>query len=706
MTTARRHTRTAPAMLIAAAAAVAAISFATLGAPPANAAQDMTVSLSPASGTNYGSNAATLSWTQPSACTGNEADAFIFKGTGVWDANAINTAEGNDGAQTTYYNFFTGPHVASGTGSANWPNVPAGYTDFGTQTVPAFPSTDDLVNGVNGKPGLGTGLYTIGLACVNGTTFAPILDASGNPVAGTLLVQLGATGKSWKVVTAAATQIALTGTGTAAPIGNTVSLTAAVTAADKTIPVGGVNFYAGSSATGTPMNGTTPVPVGSNGKAQFSGPNGYTSGDKGAEGYTAQFVPANQQLYTPSTTTASVDLIAENVTIAVTAKQDPASPSTLDLRAAATGSPTSLAKADAGGVDFVVDGTIFERSITPRAPFPFNGSGVATAKIAKLKPGKHTITALLETTSNLVLNATVGYAVTVNTVMLPTGAYASATAVKVAQTSQGLQVTSTVTGTTSSGQAVTLVPAGTITVKDGTVTLGSATLTGKTGSGAAAATVTGYSLPAGVNNFTATFAPANADFLRSTGTKQVVAPVAVMWVHPGSPVIAGKAAVGDTLTVKPGTWSPAGAHLSFQWLANGSPVPGATGGTLALGTAQFGKTITVEVTGSAKGFRPVTASSPATVKVGKGTLKSSRPKITGTPKVGNTLRVSVGSWTPGTRFSYQWFANGKAIRGATGSSLKLTAALKGKRIEVAVTGAKTDYNTVTVMSAQTGRVAA
>jgi hypothetical protein len=694
-------------MLIAAAAAVAAISLATLGAAPANAAQDMTVSLSPASGTNYATDAATLSWTQPSACTGNEADAFIFKGTGPWDANAINTAEGNKGAQTAYYNFFTGPQVASANGSANWPNVSAGYTDFGTQTTPAFPNTDDLVNGFNGVPGLGTGIYTIGLACVNGTTFTPILDASGNPVAGTLLVQIGATGKSWKVITAAATQIVLTGTGTAAPIGNTVSLTASVTAANKTVPVGGVNFYVGNSATGTPMNGTTPVPVGSNGTAQFSGKNGYASGAKGAEGYTAQFVPANQQLYTPSVATGTVDLIAENVTIAVTAKQDPASPSTLDLRAVATGSPTSLAKADAGGgVDFVVDGTVFEKSITPRAPFPFNGSGVATAKIAKLKLGKHTVTALLETVGNLVLNGTVGYGVTVNTATLPGGPYASATAVTVAQTAQGLQVTSKVTGTTSTGQAVTLVPTGTITVKDGSVTLGSAKLSGKTGSGAATATVTGYSLPAGVNNFTATFAPANADFLGSTGTKQVVAPKTVMWVHPGSPVIAGKAAVGDTLTVKPGTWSPAGAHLSFQWLANGSPVPGATSSTLVLGAAQFGKTITVDVTGSAKGFQSVEASSPATAKVGKGTLKSSRPKITGTPKVGNTLRVSVGSWTPGTHFSYQWFANGKAIRGAKGSSLKLTAAMRGKRIEVAVTGTKTDYNTVTVMSAQTGRVAA
>lgn len=63
------------------------------------------------------------------------------------------------------------------------------------------------------------------------------------------------------------------------------------------------------------------------------------------------------------------------------------------------------------------------------------------------------------------------------------------------------------------------------------------------------------------------------------------------------------------------------------------------------------------------------------------------PKITGTAKRGKTLRASVGSWngTVGTSYSFAWFRNGKAIRGATKSSYKLVKADRRKTIKVRVT---------------------
>jgi hypothetical protein len=280
-------------------------------------------------------------------------------------------------------------------------------------------------------------------------------------------------------------------------------------------------------------------------------------------------------------------------------------------------------------------------------------------------------------------------------------ASATTTSVSLSAASGGLQVTATVAGPAGS----TTAPAGTVTFTDGSASLGSATLKAG-GSGTATASVMDHALPAGANDFTATFSPSNTTaFAGSTGTLDITLPVGITWVQPGSPTISGTAAVGDTLTVKPGTWGPAGVQLAYQWYANGSAISGATGTTLGLGTSEFGKKITVTVTGFIAGDVAASATSPATGTVGKGTLQSSTPRISGTAKVGDTLKVSVGSWTSGTSFHYQWLANGKAISRANGSSLKLASAEQGKRISVQVTGSKTDYNSVTKTSAQTGSVA-
>jgi beta-glucosidase-like glycosyl hydrolase len=85
-------------------------------------------------------------------------------------------------------------------------------------------------------------------------------------------------------------------------------------------------------------------------------------------------------------------------------------------------------------------------------------------------------------------------------------------------------------------------------------------------------------------------------------------------------------------------------------------------------------------------------------------LKSATPKIKGTAKVGKTLKVTKGSWTAGAKFTYRWYAGGKAIKGATKASLKLKAAQKGKKITVRVTGKLAGYANKTVTSKATKAV--
>jgi hypothetical protein len=673
------------------AVAIAAAGIA-LGAAPAHAATapDITVSLSPTSGTNYTTNAATLSWTATSQAIGAEVDVFIYKGTTAWNVGTINEAEGNS-AQSEYYgNFSSTASATSATGSVSWPNVPSAYKDFSVPTT--YASTGAMITA------LGTGLYTIGVAAVSPTTFAPVTDSSGNPVAGSIVVDLGASGDSWSVAQAVNTAITLSGSGTAEKLGNTVSLAANVTAADSSAPVGGVNFYAAANASGKPLNGTTPVPV-SKGTATYSGSSGYAA--PGPQEYTAVFVPTDTASYNQSTDTTSIDLTFENVTIMVKATQDASSSTTVDLTASATGSPDTLASQAADDVQFVTDGTAGPN-------VGLSSAGVATTKVTGVKVGKHTFSALLiggaGGAGGHVLTATDGFNVTVTPATLTTGPVATTTTLAIPPgSSDGLKVTATV----ASAGGSKAVPAGKVTVKDGSTTVGTVTVGGASGSGKATGTVTDFSLPAGANDFTAAFAPTSTSQFNASSAAALDynLPTAVTWVQAATPTISGKAAVGVTLTANSGTWGPKGVHLLYQWLAGGTAISGATGSKLTLGTAESGKTVSVQVTGYATGDISWQVTSAATGKVGSGTLSGTTPTISGTAKVGDTLTAHAGSWTSGTSLHYQWLANGKAIGGATKSTYKLPSGVSGKKVQVKVTGTKADYTSLAKTSASTKAVA-
>lgn len=156
------------------------------------------------------------------------------------------------------------------------------------------------------------------------------------------------------------------------------------------------------------------------------------------------------------------------------------------------------------------------------------------------------------------------------------------------------------------------------------------------------------------------------------------------------PRVSGTTKVGKKLTAKPGEWTP-GTKLTYQWYRGGRAVKGATASTYTLKAADRGKKIKVTVTGSLSGYLTVARGSKATAKVAKGTLKTKKPKISGTKKVGKKLTAKPGKWTPGTKLTYQWYRGSRAIKGATASTYKLKAKDRGKKIKVRVTGKKTGY---------------
>ena len=62
-------------------------------------------------------------------------------------------------------------------------------------------------------------------------------------------------------------------------------------------------------------------------------------------------------------------------------------------------------------------------------------------------------------------------------------------------------------------------------------------------------------------------------------------------------------------------------------------------------------------------------------------------------------------WGPkGVKIRYQWYANGKPIKGATKRKLVVTRALRGKQVWVVMTGAKAGYATATRSSYKSPRI--
>ncbi|BDV29860.1 hypothetical protein Microterr_05200 [Microbacterium terricola] len=174
-----------------------------------------------------------------------------------------------------------------------------------------------------------------------------------------------------------------------------------------------------------------------------------------------------------------------------------------------------------------------------------------------------------------------------------------------------------------------------------------------------------------------------------------------LYTTAGVEVASGFATDGElgrySVPVKPGTYKICVGNDSYK----GTPLAGGcriTSTTLA-GTPAGGSALTVAAGADLKDtdLRLGVAPPPA--------LTSKTPTISGTPVVGATLTAKPGAWTPGTAFTYQWYANGTAITAAKASTLKLAAAQKGKQITVKVTGKKSGFTSVAKTSAKTLKVA-
>ena len=301
----------------------------------------------------------------------------------------------------------------------------------------------------------------------------------------------------------------------------------------------------------------------------------------------------------------------------------------------------------------------------------------------------------------------------------------------------GKQISVRVTGSKEGYGSVTLTSAKTAAVPAGTLSAEIPSIAGVALVGSTLSTVTGLWSPvpdgfeyqwfrAGLpisgatgSSYTAVADDAGkAVSVRVTGVKHgyaskpatsgaVTVAVAALSVAP-VPVVSGEVKVNGVLTANAGSWGPAPVTVAFQWLRGGSPIAGATGQKYTVQAGDVGKALSVRVTGSKPGYATVSKVSAVTSVVPKALkLKTTpAPKIKGTVRVGSKLTVSSGTWKPKpVPLTVQWFRAGVSAPIATGTSYTLTAADKGKKITVRVTGAKVGYAPVT-KSKTTKKVAA
>ncbi|AGL14589.1 hypothetical protein [Actinoplanes sp. N902-109] len=160
-----------------------------------------------------------------------------------------------------------------------------------------------------------------------------------------------------------------------------------------------------------------------------------------------------------------------------------------------------------------------------------------------------------------------------------------------------------------------------------------------------------------------------------------------------APSISGTVRVGSKVTANVGSWTPAATSYTYKWMANGTAISGATGSAYPVGAAVAGKKLTVVITAKRSGHPSGTGTSAA-VTVAKGTAPKATkaPAITGTAKKNATVKVAAGTWSlKPDSYAYQWRLNGVAIKGATKSSLKVTASMAGKKLTVMVTAKRAGY---------------
>jgi hypothetical protein len=179
-----------------------------------------------------------------------------------------------------------------------------------------------------------------------------------------------------------------------------------------------------------------------------------------------------------------------------------------------------------------------------------------------------------------------------------------------------------------------------------------------------------------------------------------------------APAISGTARRGQTLGLTTGAWNPSANTYAYQWQrdtgAGFADVGGATGATYALGAADVGASVRVQIIATNPSGTGQVAANPVGPVADALPVNTAVPTISGATRGGSTLTVTVGTWSPaGTSYAFQWQRDAGSgfvdIAGATAASYTTVAADVGATLRTRVTATNT-YGSVTAATTSFGPV--
>jgi uncharacterized protein YjbI with pentapeptide repeats len=184
-----------------------------------------------------------------------------------------------------------------------------------------------------------------------------------------------------------------------------------------------------------------------------------------------------------------------------------------------------------------------------------------------------------------------------------------------------------------------------------------------------------------------------------TGTNLAGAKLRGVTFHPDTAEatsLSGIRVVGSELSINQVSWAK-GLNYSYQWYVNGIALSGATSPTLVMNKSLQGKRLSLTVLAKSRATTIGSVTTPS-VLIGAGTMLTKVVKLFGVAKVSSTLLVKVPAWVSGAKVSYQWYANGKAVKGATFTSFKPLKSHKGQQVYVKVSQSAIGYKAASANS--------
>lgn len=180
----------------------------------------------------------------------------------------------------------------------------------------------------------------------------------------------------------------------------------------------------------------------------------------------------------------------------------------------------------------------------------------------------------------------------------------------------------------------------------------------------------------------------------ATARTAATPPVAAAGYAVATPTaLSGEPVVGQTLTMTPGTFAPQPETTALQWRADNRIIEGAQGPTLTLDETLVGKNITALTIARGTGYTRTHSMAAAPGPVLAGTIELAAPyTVAGTPRLGETLSLTPGSYTPAdSAFYYRWLRDGVEIPGGHLATYRLTAEDLGHEVAAKVTLRKGNF---------------